>query len=64
VAEVGGELWAAVNVGGDQRAVADPFRRTTSLVAVLKLHAAAGVPAPRAHIPARGAGRPAAAAAH
>jgi hypothetical protein len=41
--------------------IADPFHRTAALVAILQQHAAAGVPAPRAHIPVRGAGRPAAA---
>jgi hypothetical protein len=59
VAEVAGELWAAIGVEGERRVIADPFRRTAALVAVLQLQAAAGVPAPRAHIPARGAGRPA-----
>lgn len=63
VAEVGGELWAAASTDGDRRVVADPFRRTAALVAILQQHAAASVPAPRAHIPVRGAGRPAAAAA-
>jgi len=60
IAEVGGELWAAAGVDRDRRVIADPFRRTAALVAILQQHAAASVPAPRAHIPARGAGRPAA----
>jgi hypothetical protein len=64
VAEVAGELWAAIGIEGDRRVIADPFRRTATLIAVLELQAAARVPAPRAHIPVRGAGRPAAAAAH
>jgi hypothetical protein len=34
VAEVGGELWAAISVD-DQHAVADPFRPTGELVALL-----------------------------
>jgi hypothetical protein len=59
IAEVAGELWAAANVDGDRRVIADPFRSTTALVTMLQQHAVAGVPAPRAHIPARGAGRPA-----
>ena len=63
IAEVGGELWAAANIDGDHRVIADPFRRTAALVAILRQHAAASVPAPRAHIPVRGAGRPAAATA-
>lgn len=42
VAEVGGELWAAVSlggeprVGGEPRAIADPFRPTAELVALLR----------------------------
>jgi hypothetical protein len=62
VAEVAGEIWAAVSIEGDRRAIADPFRRTAALVSLLQQHAA-GVPAPRTHIPVRGAGRPAAVAA-
>jgi hypothetical protein len=61
VAEVAGEIWAAVSIE-DRRAIADPFRRTAALVSLLQQHAA-GVPASRAHIPARGAARPAALAA-
>lgn len=63
VAEVAGELWAAVNVDGDcdRRVIADPFHCTAALVSILEQHAVAGVSAPRAHIPVRGAGRPAAA---
>jgi hypothetical protein len=34
VAEIGGELWAALSLD-DQRAVADPFRPTGELVALL-----------------------------
>jgi hypothetical protein len=34
VAEVGGELWAAISVD-DQHAIADPFRPTGELVALL-----------------------------
>jgi hypothetical protein len=34
VAEVGGELWAALSLD-DQHAVADPFRPTTEIVALL-----------------------------
>jgi hypothetical protein len=63
IAEVAGEPWAAANVDGDRRVIADPVRGTAALVSVLQQHAGAGVPAPRAHIPARGAGRPAALAA-
>jgi hypothetical protein len=63
VAEVDGALWAAVSID-DQRVIADPFRHTVALVDVLRQRAAAGVPALRAHIPARGAGRPAAAPVH
>ncbi len=62
VAEVTGEIWAAVSIGGDRRAVADPFRSTAALVSLLRHHAA-GVPASRTHIPVREAGRPAALAA-
>ena len=36
VAEVGGELWAAVTIGGEPRAIADPFRHTAALVALLR----------------------------
>lgn len=36
VAEVGGELWAAVSLGGEPRAIADPFRPTTELVGLLR----------------------------
>lgn len=63
VAEVAGELWAALSVDDERRAVADPFRRTASLIEVLNQHAAACVPASRTYIPVRGAGRPAAAIA-
>jgi hypothetical protein len=36
VAEVGGELWAAVSLVGDPRAIADPFHHTAELVALLR----------------------------
>jgi hypothetical protein len=36
VAEVDGELWAAVSLGGEPRAIADPFRPTAELVALLR----------------------------
>jgi hypothetical protein len=62
LAEVSGEIWAAINISGDRRAIADPFRHTAALISLLEQHAA-GVPASRAHIPAREAGRPAALAA-
>jgi hypothetical protein len=39
VAEVAGEIWAAVTIAGDQRVMADPFRRTTAVVAVLRQQA-------------------------
>lgn len=58
VAEVAGEIWAAVSIEGDRRAIADPFRRTAALVSLLQQHAV-GVPASRTHIPVRGAGMPA-----
>jgi hypothetical protein len=35
VAEVGGELWAAVTVLGGRCAIADPFHHTAELVALL-----------------------------
>ncbi len=38
VAEVDGELWAAVGIE-DRRAIADPFRHTAALVAVLRQRA-------------------------
>jgi hypothetical protein len=38
VAEVGGQLWAAVPVGGG-RAIADPFRPSADVVALLELRA-------------------------
>lgn len=62
VAEVAGEIWAAVSIDGDRRAIADPFRHTAALISLLEQHAV-GIPASRAHIPARAAGRPAALAA-
>jgi hypothetical protein len=36
IAEVGGELWAAVSVPGARHAIADPFRHTAELVALLR----------------------------
>jgi hypothetical protein len=36
VAEVSGELWAAVSVTGESPAIADPFRHTAELVALLR----------------------------
>jgi hypothetical protein len=38
VAEVGGELWAALELSS-RRAIADPFRRSGPLVDLLRLHA-------------------------
>jgi hypothetical protein len=35
VAEVSGELWAAVSVTGEAAAIADPFRHTAELVVLL-----------------------------
>jgi len=35
VAEVAGELWAAVTLAGAPQAIADPFRHTAGLVAIL-----------------------------
>lgn len=39
LAEVGGELWAALSLK-DGRVIADPFRRTTALVELLRARAA------------------------
>lgn len=36
VAEVAGELWAAVGLTADREAVADPFRATAELVGLLR----------------------------
>jgi hypothetical protein len=36
VAEVAGELWAAVSVTGVPRAIADPFNHTAELVSLLR----------------------------
>lgn len=49
VAEVDGELWAAISVTGEGAAVADPFRHTAELVAVLneRVQRLAGRPQPR-----------------
>ena len=40
VAEVAGELWAAVTIGGEPRAIADPFHHTAALVTLLRDRAA------------------------
>jgi hypothetical protein len=45
VAEVGGELWAALEVDSG-RVIADPFRPSGELVELLRLHASPR-PAPR-----------------
>jgi len=39
IAEVAGEIWAAVTIAGDRRVIADPFRRTTAVVSVLRRQA-------------------------
>ena len=54
VAEVDGELLAAVYLTGDE-AVANPFHPTADLVAMLEMRAAqlAAPPAPRRSLPAR-----------
>lgn len=36
VADVDGELWAAVTIGAEARTIADPFRHTAVLVALLR----------------------------
>ncbi|HTU96335.1 MAG TPA: hypothetical protein VMF14_10885 [Solirubrobacteraceae bacterium] len=46
VAEVDGELSAALSVA-DGASIADPFRPTGDIVALLRAHAAAATPAPR-----------------
>jgi hypothetical protein len=46
VAEVDGELVAALSLH-DRVAVADPFRPTADIVALLRAHAATATPAPR-----------------
>lgn len=46
VAEVDGELSAALSLG-NAAAIADPFRPTAEIVALLRAHAAAATPAPR-----------------
>jgi hypothetical protein len=61
VAEVDGELWAAVGVTGDRTSIADPFRHTAELVALLHERAqrlAAGPARPRVSRPAVVAVRP------
>ena len=54
VAEVDGELLAAVSLTGDE-AIANPFRHTADLVAMLEMRAAQLVapPAPRGSLRAR-----------
>jgi hypothetical protein len=39
VAEVDGELWAAMSITGEPRAIADPYHHTVALVALLREHA-------------------------
>jgi hypothetical protein len=46
VAEVGGELWAAVEIDTGA-AIADPFRPSGELVDLLRLHAQGARPEPR-----------------
>ncbi|HEY1715287.1 MAG TPA: hypothetical protein VGG07_20460 [Solirubrobacteraceae bacterium] len=46
VAELDGELGAALSLA-DGTSVADPFRPTADIVALLRAHAAAATPAPR-----------------
>lgn len=41
VAEVDGELWAAVSIAGDRNVIADPFHHTAALVRMLHDQAAA-----------------------
>jgi hypothetical protein len=36
VAEVAGEIWAAVSLRGEPRAIADPFQHTADLVGLLR----------------------------
>lgn len=36
VAEVAGELWAAVSLAGEPRAIGDPFHHTAELVVLLR----------------------------
>ena len=62
VAEVDGDIWAAVSVDGDGRTIADPFRHTAALISLLEQNKREAF-ASRARIPARAAGRPAALAA-
>jgi hypothetical protein len=46
VAEVGGELWAALELTSG-RAIADPFRRSGQLVELLRTHALGSRPVTR-----------------
>ena len=46
VAEMDGELGAALSLA-DDTSIADPFRPTADIVALLRAHAAAARPAPR-----------------
>jgi hypothetical protein len=48
LAEVGGELWAALETGSG-RVVADPFRASAQLATLLRLHGRRE-PAPRARL--------------
>ena len=41
VAEVDGQLWAAVSIAGDRSVIADPFHHTAALVRMLQDQAAA-----------------------
>lgn len=50
VAEVDGQLWAAVSIAGEPRPIADPFHHTAALVTLLR-HQAAGLAGPRATRP-------------
>jgi hypothetical protein len=36
VAEVAGEVWAAVSLAGEPRSIADPFHHTAELIALLR----------------------------
>jgi hypothetical protein len=46
VAEIDGEMGAALSLS-DGTSIADPFRPTADIVALLRAHAAAATPAPR-----------------
>lgn len=49
VASIDGEIQAALSVA-DGRTIADPFRRTTGLLALLRLHAQDAAPAARTRL--------------